>query len=164
MQVHGCTLLDVAGACGVEPVTSSVGTMARPDDECPATESSENCDGFAGIASASATELPVASGRLTGSHKCIPVRDCGDRWFLTSLFLMRLMAAPMVRLRSCKILVWSEAWSAKGEEGKTGYCFKHTPNRVCVPARSTGLKALTRQGGSQAFLHSGQGIDRAGPH
>jgi len=35
--------------------------------------------------------------------------------------LMMLMAAPVDRLRKRKMLVWSEAWNAEGEKGKTGY-------------------------------------------
>ena len=34
------------------------------------------------------------------------------------------------------MLVWSEAWNAKGEEGKTGYCLEHTPIAVLVPMAS----------------------------
>lgn len=32
------------------------------------------------------------------------------------------------------MLVRSEAWNAKGEEGITGCSFKHTLTRACVPA------------------------------
>jgi hypothetical protein len=31
------------------------------------------------------------------------------------------------------MLVWSEAWSAEGEKGKTSCSFKHTLTRACVP-------------------------------
>jgi len=31
------------------------------------------------------------------------------------------------------MLVWSEAWSAKGEKGETDCCLKHTPTQACVP-------------------------------
>jgi hypothetical protein len=34
----------------------------------------------------------------------------------TSAFLMRLMAAPMIRLPAWTVLVWSEAWRAEGEK------------------------------------------------
>ena len=40
------------------------------------------------------SEKPVASGWLTGGVRCIPLRWWGDRWFLTSLFLTRLIATP----------------------------------------------------------------------
>jgi hypothetical protein len=113
----------------MEPVAGSVGATATPDDECSATKSPAKLAGFALIASGSATEKPVASGW----HKCIFVRKRGDRWFFTSLFLMRLMAAPVVRLRTWKMLVWSEAWNAEGEKAKMGYWFKHTPTRAGVP-------------------------------
>jgi hypothetical protein len=32
------------------------------------------------------------------------------------------------------MLVWSEAWSAEGEEGETDRCLKHTLTGDCVPA------------------------------
>jgi hypothetical protein len=31
------------------------------------------------------------------------------------------------------VLVWSEAWNAEGEKGKTDCCFEHTPIRTRVP-------------------------------
>lgn len=43
---------------------------------------------------------PVASGRVPGWHKCIFVLKRGDKWFFTSLCLMLLIRAPVVRLRS----------------------------------------------------------------
>jgi hypothetical protein len=32
------------------------------------------------------------------------------------------------------MLVWSKAWSAEGEKGKTSCSFQHTPTQGCVPA------------------------------
>jgi len=43
------------------------------------------------------------------------------------------MAAPVVRLRALTVLVWSEAWSAKGEEGKICCYFEDTPIVARVP-------------------------------
>jgi hypothetical protein len=37
--------------------------------------------------------------------------------FSTSIFLMRLMAAPIGLLLAYTVLVWSEAWRAEGEKG-----------------------------------------------
>lgn len=40
--------------------------------------------------------------------------------FSTSIFLMRLTAAPVFLLVACTVLVWSEAWRAEGE--KRNFC------------------------------------------
>jgi hypothetical protein len=39
-----------------------------------------------------------------------------ERWFFTSLFWMRLMAAPVALWSTWTVLVWSEAWIAEGEK------------------------------------------------
>ncbi len=99
VRLQACALLGTMAARGRrEPGTGPAGAMDVPDDECSATKSSVKLDGFALVASGSATEKPVASGWLSGWHRWICVRWRGDRWFFTSLFLMRLMAAPVVRL------------------------------------------------------------------
>ena len=75
MQIHDCTLLDVAGACGpMEPTKGLSGARAAQEGECSAIKSSAKLNGFAWIASGSPTEKPVASGWLSGSHKWIFVR------------------------------------------------------------------------------------------
>jgi hypothetical protein len=138
MRLHACALFDTVGFCRLlESVTCSVGATAAWDDECSVTKSSANRDGFALSASDSATDTPAASDWLTGGHKCIFVRYREDRWFFTSLFSMRLMAAPIVRLRISKMLVWSEAWDAEGEKGQTRCCFKHTPIKLRAPPSPT---------------------------
>jgi hypothetical protein len=46
------------------------------------------------------------------------------------------------------MLVWSEAWSAEGEKGKTSCFLKHTLTRACVPTASAVAMAF----GTQAAL------------
>jgi hypothetical protein len=41
--------------------------------------------------------------------------------------------APVVRLRTRKMLVWSEAWNAEGEKAGKDCSLKHTPACVRVP-------------------------------
>ncbi len=138
MQLHDCTLLDVASARGsMELINGLPCASTVPKDECSATKSSANMDRSVWAASDSAAEKPVASGWLSGWHRWIWVRWRRDRWFFTSLFLTRLMAAPVVRLRAWKMLVWSVAWNAEGEKGNTASYLEHTPARACVPADSS---------------------------
>jgi hypothetical protein len=119
---HAFALLGNVGVSGwKEPGKGRPGAAEVLDDECSATKSAENSDCVAFITLGSASEKPVASGWLSGGHKWILERKGGRMWFFTSVRLMMLMAAPVDRLRKRKMLVWSEAWNAEGEKGKTGY-------------------------------------------
>jgi hypothetical protein len=62
---------------------------------------------MASAVAGSSLEKPVASGWVSGWHKCIFVWNWGDKWFFTSLSLMMLTAAPVDRLLAWKTLVWS---------------------------------------------------------
>lgn len=101
MPLHGRAFLEVSGtresvvSAGLEAGIAGITAIV-----CSAEESPVNADGLSSVASGSAPEYPVASGKLAGSDSCIFVRWREDRWFFTSLFLMRLMAAPAVRLRT----------------------------------------------------------------
>jgi hypothetical protein len=44
------------------------------------------------------------------------VGDPVDKWLFTSDLLMRLIEAPVVRLRTWKVLVWSRTRRAEGEK------------------------------------------------
>jgi hypothetical protein len=120
MWPHACALFDTLRiSARKEPGKWSVDAVA-PDDECSATKSTVKLDRFALFVSDSASETPVASGWLSGAHKCIFVRNSRDRGFSASLLSTKLMASPFVRLRSRKMLVWSEAGNAEGEKEETG--------------------------------------------
>jgi hypothetical protein len=78
-------------------------------------------DDSAGVSGAACTkeglfsETPGAPGWIVDLKECSPFCRRAERWFFTSDFLMRLMEAP-VRLLAWKVLVWSEAAAAEGEE------------------------------------------------
>jgi hypothetical protein len=46
-----------------------------------------------------------------------------ERWFFTSDFLMRLIAAPVDPLTAWKVLVWSGTWKAEGEKYDLDYYY-----------------------------------------
>jgi len=80
----------------------------------------------------------TASG-ISGGEMWIRLWTRDDRCFLTSLFFMKVIATPIVRLLAWTVLVWSEAWNAVGEKKNYIYCFEHTPDEVRVPAIRSGL-------------------------
>jgi len=43
------------------------------------------------------------------------------------------------------MLVWSEAWSAEGEKGKTNCSLKHTLTQACVPKAAAVAMAFGTQ-------------------
>ena len=79
---------------------ATAGPDSGPDEECSATKSSAGTFASASTASVSAPEKPVASGWLTGSHRCIFSLKRGGRGWLTPLLGMLLKVAPVVRLRT----------------------------------------------------------------
>ena len=63
------------------------------------------------MASGSDPEKPVASGWLTGLHRFMSLR-----WRAVSIFSKILILAQVVKLRTWRLLVWSEAGNAEGEK------------------------------------------------
>jgi hypothetical protein len=74
-------------------------------------------------------EEPPPSGSKLGWHRSILERKRGDRWFFTSLFLMLLIRAPVVRVHSWKMSSGAESGMLKARTEKrsvpSAYAEKH---------------------------------------
>jgi hypothetical protein len=95
---------------------------------CSCGESSKDPGGL-GIPSGSAPEKPVASGWLTGLHRFMSLR-----WRAVSILSKIFISAPVIKLRTWKVLVWSEARVAEGEKEKRNDSFQHTPKSAGMSA------------------------------
>src|SRR5690348_10484066 len=96
MPLHACALLRVMAATGPESDlltsertagTAMPGSGSNPSVARPMSGS---------VRSDCSSEEPVASGWLAGVARWILVRWREERWFFTSLFLIRLTATPLV--------------------------------------------------------------------
>ena len=107
--------------------------MSTPGRECSSVKSSTKVSLLARVPSGLISEGLALSACPTGLNECRLLFRLADRRSLPSHFLRRFIATPVVRLRTWKMLVWSEAWNAEGEKGKTGCHFNHTPTTTHVP-------------------------------
>jgi hypothetical protein len=153
---HACALFDTLGTSARKEPGEWLVDPTMPGAECSVTKSALKLDRFALFVSDSAPEKPVASGWLSGAHKCIFVRNLRDRGFSASLLSTKLMASPFVRLLSRKMLVWSEAGNAEGEKEETCCCSKYTPAGACVPAAfiPTSPRQVTPQSSFSGLLRT----------
>ncbi len=111
-QFQASVLLVIGALNGVRRIELAIDVTVLAGIAGPCQDPLDNSDGF-GVASGSATEKPVASGWLTGLHRFMSLR-----WRAVSVFSKMLISAPAVKLRTWKVLVWSEARNAEGEKEK----------------------------------------------
>jgi len=126
MEIHEVALF--VTACGrvlAESITRSACPIDFPVAECSSLRSSAKVEGLAGIEIDPAPEKPVASGWLSGYERCIALRNWAERWFLTSLFLTRLITTPTTGW----VLVRCSSGAKPGllkARRETSSCFQHT--------------------------------------
>jgi hypothetical protein len=97
--LQACALFEAESAWGrLGTATGRPGAAAGLDEECLATISPAGTVASASFASGSDPEKPVASGWLSGAHRCIVSLKRGGRGLSTSLFGMLLKVAPVVGL------------------------------------------------------------------
>lgn len=75
----------------------------------------------------------VASDWITGLAAAKAIARRAAKYLGTSIFLIRLTAAPVLLLLALTALVWREAWKVGGVKRESGCCSKHTRAAVCAP-------------------------------
>jgi hypothetical protein len=87
-------------------------------DECSRAKSCRNSAEVVPALAGLAFERPVLTRLLAFSAVALPKPRRAAKYAFTSTFLIRPIAAPIARLITWTVLVWSEAWKAGGEKKK----------------------------------------------
>jgi len=89
-----------------------------PLAECSTEKSSTKVRRIVLVPAALISGMPAASGLPINRASASLMARRAAKCSLTSIFLMRLIATPIVWLPAWTVLVWSEGWRAEGENRK----------------------------------------------
>lgn len=131
VQLHSCRLRGAVGTLGT-PECGAIGIEAigALEEECPVASSAIGAGVLFAAAAAFIRELNWVNGPDRPSRIALRSAKC----FSTSIFLMRLMAAPVLL---CCLLERCSSGAKPGElkarRGIPDCSLKHTPQTTCVP-------------------------------
>lgn len=106
-------------------------------------------------------EEPPPSGSGLGWHRCILGRKWAGRRFFTSLFLMLLIRAPVVRVHSRKMSSGAKSGMLKAR-AENGMYLQHTLQRAC--SRGFSVSNFQPNIEAQGQRHSAFNSDPYGMH